>query len=136
MHGDFRASLSRSEAERSKRACAVEQLKFCAEQKKTLMKTKDFTKKRILTGDNTTGRLHIGHYVGRLENRVKLQDEYETIIVLADLHALAYPKYVASPDIVSDSIFQVAVDNLAVGIGPNKSYIFPDSTVPEISEIA
>lgn len=100
------------------------------------MKTNNITKKRILTGDNTTGRLHIGHYVGSLENRVKLQDEYETIIVLADLHALAYPKYVASPDIVSDSIFQVAVDNLAVGVDPNKSYIFPDSAVPEISEIA
>ena len=100
------------------------------------MKTENLTKKRILTGDNTTGRLHIGHYVGSLENRVRLQDEYETIIVLADLHALAYPKYVASPDIVSDSIFQVAVDNLAVGIDPDKSYIFPDSAVPEISEIA
>ena len=45
-------------------------------------------KKRILTGDTPTGKLHLGHYVGTLENRVRLQDEYDTFIVLADLHAL------------------------------------------------
>jgi tryptophanyl-tRNA synthetase len=44
--------------------------------------------KRILTGDNTTGKLHLGHYVGSLENRVKLQDEYETFIILADMFYL------------------------------------------------
>ncbi len=93
-------------------------------------------KKRILTGDNTTGRLHLGHYVGSLENRVKLQDSYDTFIILADAHALAYPKYVGEPDIVSDSIMQVAMDNLAVGLDPEKVTFFAESTIPEIYEIA
>ncbi|KKS06737.1 MAG: Tryptophanyl-tRNA synthetase II [candidate division WWE3 bacterium GW2011_GWE1_41_27] len=65
-------------------------------------------KKRILTGDNTTGRLHLGHYVGSLENRVKLQNDYDTFIILADAHSLAYPKYIGEPDLIADSILQVA----------------------------
>ncbi|MBI4040178.1 tryptophan--tRNA ligase, partial [Candidatus Daviesbacteria bacterium] len=44
--------------------------------------------KRILTGDRPTGKLHLGHYIGSLKNRVKLQDEYETFLIVADLHAL------------------------------------------------
>lgn len=93
-------------------------------------------RKRILTGDNPTGKLHIGHYVGSLENRVKLQDEYETFIIIADMHAFAYPKYVDKPEIVHDSVIQVAVDNLAVGLDPEKSVIFAESTIPEIYELA
>lgn len=92
--------------------------------------------KRILTGDNTTGRLHLGHYVGSLENRFKLQDEYETFVILADLHALAYPKYLNDVSIVSDSIIDVLLDNLSVGLNPNKVSFFQDSAVPEISELA
>jgi tryptophanyl-tRNA synthetase len=94
------------------------------------------TKKRILTGDNTTGRLHLGHYVGSLENRVKLQHEYETFIILADTHSLAYPKYIGQPDVIADSVIQVAMDNLAVGLDPKISAIFAESTVPEIYELA
>jgi tryptophanyl-tRNA synthetase len=94
------------------------------------------TKKRILTGDNATGQLHIGHYVGSLANRVKLQDDYETYIIIADMHALAYPKYVDKPDIVHDSVLHVAMDNLAVGLDPEKSVIFAESTIPEIYELA
>ncbi len=93
-------------------------------------------KKRILTGDNTTGRLHLGHYVGSLENRVKLQDSYDTFIILADAHSLAYPKYIGQPDFISDSIIQVAMDNLSVGLDPDKVTIFAESTAPEIYEIA
>jgi tryptophanyl-tRNA synthetase len=93
-------------------------------------------KKRILTGDNTTGRLHLGHFVGSLENRVKLQDSYETFIILADVHSLAYPKYVGQPDLIADSIMQVAIDNLSVGLDPKKVAIFAESTVPEIYELA
>ena len=92
-------------------------------------------KKRILTGDNATGRLHLGHYVGSLENRVKLQDEYETFIIIADMHALAYPKYVKNTELVSDSILQVAIDNLSVGLDPEKVTIFAESTIPEIYEL-
>lgn len=93
-------------------------------------------KKRILTGDNTTGKLHVGHYVGSLENRVKLQDEYETFIILADMPAFAYPKYVSNPEIIEDSVIQVALDNLAVGLDPKKVVFFAESGVPEISELA
>ncbi|MCL5439208.1 MAG: tryptophan--tRNA ligase [Patescibacteria group bacterium] len=93
-------------------------------------------KKRILTGDNTTGRLHLGHYVGSLENRVKLQHEYETFILLADMHSLAYPRYIGEPGTVADSVIQVTMDNLAVGLDPEISTIFAESTVPEIYELA
>jgi len=92
--------------------------------------------KKILTGDNTTGRLHLGHYVGSLENRVRLQNDYKTYIILADLPALAYPKYVADVQTVSDSITDVLLDNLAVGIDPQKVVFFQDSAVPQISALA
>lgn len=92
--------------------------------------------KRILTGDNTTGKLHLGHYVGSLENRVKLQDEYKTYIILADTHSLAYPKYVNEPATVSDSIFQVLMDNLAVGLDLTKVTFFQESAVPQIYQLA
>ena len=95
--------------------------------------------KRILTGDTPTGRLHLGHFVGTLENRVKLQDEYETFIILADTHALAgqtqdstnlnYSK-------VKENTLQVAMDNLAAGLDPNKVTFFIESEVPEIYELA
>ena len=94
------------------------------------------TKKRILTGDNATGKLHVGHFVGSLANRVKLQNEYETFIIIADMHALAYPKYVKNPSVISDSILQVAIGNLAAGLDPQKTTIFAESTVPEIYELA
>lgn len=90
---------------------------------------------KILTGDNTTGRLHLGHYVGSLENRVKLQNEYKTYIILADLHALAYPKYINDVQTVSDSIIDVLLDNLAVGVDPQKAVFFQDSAVPQISAL-
>jgi tryptophanyl-tRNA synthetase len=93
-------------------------------------------KERILTGENTTGKLHLGHYVGSLENRVRLQDEYETFIILADMHAIAYPKYVGQAEVVSESVLQVATDNLAVGLDPNKAIIFPESAVPEIYKLS
>ncbi len=91
--------------------------------------------KRILTGDNTTGKLHLGHFVGSLENRVKLQDEYETFIILADMHAFAYPKYVSEPKVVNESVREVLLDNLAVGLDPNKVTFFVESGVPEIYEL-
>ncbi len=91
-------------------------------------------KKRILTGDTPTGKLHLGHYVGTLENRVKLQDEYETFIVLADLHALTTLS--ETPQKIQEYIRQVAIDNLSVGLDPKKVTIFIESEVPEIYELA
>ena len=94
------------------------------------------SKKRILTGDNTTGKLHLGHYVGSLENRVKLQGDYETFIVLADMHSFAYPKYLDNPEAVSRSVLDVAMDNLAVGLDPRQVTFFTESAIPEIYELA
>ena len=102
-----------------------------------MLRTGTYTlmKKRILTGDNPTGKLHLGHYVGSLENRVKLQSDYETFIILADMHAFAYPKYVGNPQIVSDSILEVLMDNLAVGLDPKKVTFFVESGISEIYEL-
>ena len=91
-------------------------------------------KKIILTGDTPTGRLHLGHYVGTLANRVKLQNEYETYIILADLHA--FTTLAEDPEKVADSVLQVAMDNLAVGLDPKKATFFVESGIPEIYELA
>ena len=91
-------------------------------------------KKRILTGDTPTGKLHLGHFVGTLQNRVKLQDEYETFIILADLHALTTLSQ--DPYKISEYTLEVAIDNLSVGLDPDKSFIFVESLVPEIYELA
>jgi len=91
-------------------------------------------KKVILTGDTPTGRLHIGHYVGTLENRVKLQDEYDTFIVNADLHALTTLS--KTPAQIGDYTTEVLLDNLAVGLDPAKVTFFVESAIPEIYELA
>lgn len=90
-------------------------------------------KKRILTGDTPTGRLHIGHYVGALENRVKLQHEYDTYIILANIHA--YASNYKDPGKINESVYNVFLDNLAVGLDPNVATIFLESGVPEILEL-
>ncbi|HEY4483211.1 MAG TPA: tryptophan--tRNA ligase [Candidatus Paceibacterota bacterium] len=91
-------------------------------------------KKVILTGDTPTGRLHIGHYVGTLENRVKLQDEYNTFIVNADLHALTTLS--KNPQVIGEHTRQVLIDNLAVGLEPSKVTFFVESAIPELYELA
>ncbi len=76
------------------------------------------TKKIILTGDRPTGKLHIGHYVGSLKNRVALQNsgDYETFIMIADMQALT--DNARDPEKIRHSLIQVALDYLAVGIDP------------------
>lgn len=91
-------------------------------------------KKRILTGDTPTGRLHVGHYVGTLENRVKLQDEYEIYVLAADLHALTTLS--KTPRVIAENTFQTTLDNLAVGLDPQKVTFFVESGVPELYELA
>jgi len=91
-------------------------------------------KKRILTGDRPTGRLHLGHYVGSLVNRVRLQQEYETFILIADVQALT--DHFEHPEILQQNIREVAKDYLAVGIDPEKSTILIQSMIPEIAELA
>ncbi len=93
-------------------------------------------RKRILTGDRPTGKLHLGHYVGSLKNRVKLQDEYECFFIVADLHTLTTKSDSKSISEVSQNIKNLVLDYLSVGIDPKRSTIFIQSKIPEISELA
>ena len=93
-------------------------------------------KKVILTGDRPTGRLHVGHYAGSLKERVKLQNsgEYDDIyLMIADAQALT--DNAEHPEKVRQNILQVALDYLACGIDPNKSTIFVQSMIPELTEL-
>lgn len=90
-------------------------------------------KKRILTGDRPTGRLHLGHFVGSLKNRVRLQDEYDQYVMVADVQALT--DNFAEPQKVRDNVKEVVLDYLGVGIDPDKTKIFIQSLVPEIAEL-
>ena len=89
--------------------------------------------KIILTGDRPTGRLHIGHFFGSLANRVKLQDEYETYIEIADVQALT--DNFNNPEKVRKNVREIVLDYLSVGIDPNKATIFIQSMIPEIAEL-
>lgn len=87
----------------------------------------------VLTGDRPTGKMHIGHYVGSFQNRVKLQDEYEnTFIMIADMQALT--DYAHNPQLVRESVLQVAFDYIGCGLDFNKNTIFIQSQVPELAE--
>lgn len=90
-------------------------------------------KKRILTGDRPTGKLHLGHYVGSLANRVKLQETYEQFVMIADVQALT--DNFENPQKVRDNISEVALDYLSVGIDPEKTTIFIQSMIPQIAEL-
>jgi tryptophanyl-tRNA synthetase len=89
--------------------------------------------KRILTGDRPTGPLHLGHYVGSLQNRVKLQHEYDTYVLIADVQALT--DNFEHPEMLEANIIEVALDYLAVGIDPEKTKIVVQSMVPELAEL-
>ena len=90
-------------------------------------------KKRILSGDRPTGKLHIGHYFGSLVNRVKLQDEYETFILVADVQALT--DNFNNPAKVRENILETTMDNLAAGLDPEKCTFVVQSMIPEIAEL-
>lgn len=90
-------------------------------------------KKRILTGDRTTGKLHLGHYVGSLKSRVALQHEYDTFILLADVQALT--THFDNVALLETSIMDVAKDNLSVGLDPNITTIVQQSQVTSIAEL-
>ncbi len=90
-------------------------------------------KKRILTGDRPTGRLHLGHYVGSLKNRVELQDEYEVFILVADLHSLTTKSDTKD---LKENVRNLVLDQLAVGIDPEKVTFCLQSAIPEDSELA
>jgi tryptophanyl-tRNA synthetase len=90
-------------------------------------------KKRILTGDRPTGNLHLGHYVGSLANRVKLQHQYENFIIIADVQALT--TNFDRPENLSRDTYNIAADYLASGLDPELSTIFIQSMIPQIHEL-
>ena len=92
-------------------------------------------KEIILTGDRPTGKLHLGHYIGSLKNRVKLQNtgKYESFIMIADQQALT--DNARNPEKIRNSLIEVALDYLAVGIEPSKATIFVQSQIQELNEL-
>lgn len=90
-------------------------------------------RKILLTGDRPTGSLHIGHYVGSLENRVKLQNDYNCFFIIADYQVLT--DHLLETEKIRKNINEIVIDYLSVGIDPNKSSIFIQSMVPEIAEL-
>lgn len=90
--------------------------------------------KIALTGDRPTGRLHLGHFVGSIENRVKLQNEVDkSFYMVADIQALT--DNAENPDKVKNNVLEVALDNLACGLDPKKTTMFIQSEIPEIAEL-
>ena len=89
--------------------------------------------KRILTGDRPTGPLHLGHYVGSLQNRVRLQNEYDTYILVADIQALT--DNFEHPEKLRANVLEVAMDYLAVGLDPARTKFVIQSMVPELTEL-
>jgi tryptophanyl-tRNA synthetase len=92
-------------------------------------------KKRILTGDRPTGKLHLGHYLGSLHNRVRLQDSYECFFIIADLHTLTTKPEKENISAIADNAREMVLDYLACGIDPTRSVIYLQSAVPEIYEM-
>jgi tryptophanyl-tRNA synthetase len=90
-------------------------------------------KQRLLTGDTPTGRLHIGHFVGSVENRLALQDQYDCFFLIANKHA--FTTRADKPEEIRQSVLEIATDWLACGIDPVKSAMFIQSEVPAIDEL-
>ncbi len=89
---------------------------------------------RILTGDTPTGRLHLGHWVGSLENRVALQDEYECFFLIANMHA--FTTRADKPDDIRESTLEIVKDWLACGIDPERSTFVLQTEIPAIAELS
>ncbi|MEK8213415.1 tryptophan--tRNA ligase [Paenibacillus sp. FSL L8-0463] len=90
-------------------------------------------KERVLTGDRVTGKLHLGHYAGSLQNRVILQDQYESYVFLADVQALT--THFDRPELIRSHIREIMLDYLSVGIDPGKTTLYVQSMIPEIAEL-
>jgi len=93
------------------------------------------SKKRILTGDRPTGKLHLGHYVGTLKNRVKMQHEYDMFLLVADYHSLT--THPDKEDVLRtrQNAIDVVIDNYAAGVEPDKVTYYLQSDVPETAEL-
>lgn len=92
------------------------------------------SKKIILTGDRPTGRLHLGHYVGSIKNRIELQNNSdESYYMIADVQALT--DNASNPSKVRENVIEVILDNMACGLNPKKTHYFIQSMIPEIAEM-
>ena len=89
-----------------------------------------------VTGDTPTGRLHLGHYVGSIETRLALQDQYECFFLIANDHAFTNPARAANPADIRQSVIDIATDWLAVGIDPAKSVMLIQTEVPAIHALS
>jgi tryptophanyl-tRNA synthetase len=92
-------------------------------------------KGRILSGDRPTGRMHLGHFVGSLQNRVRLQDELESFFIIADLHMLTTKPEKENLESLEENIREMVIDYLSAGIDPERSVIFVQSAIPETYEL-
>lgn len=90
-------------------------------------------KPRLLTGDTPTGRLHLGHWVGSVENRIALQDDYDCYFIIANVHA--FTTRMDRPNEIRQSVIDIATDYLAAGIDPARSTIFIQSEIPAIADL-
>lgn len=98
------------------------------------MKISKANKDIVLTGDRPTGKLHLGHYIGSMQNRIDLQKKYKRCFyMIADIQALT--DNAENPDKVRKNVMEVALDNLAVGLDPQKTTYFIQSQIPEIAEL-
>ncbi len=91
------------------------------------------SKPRLLTGDTPTGRLHLGHWVGSIENRLALQDQYDCYFIIANVHA--FTTRADYPEDIHQSVIDIATDYLAAGIDPHRSAMFLQSEIPTIAEL-
>lgn len=92
-------------------------------------------KKRILTGDRPTGRLHLGHYVGSLKNRIVLQDEYDVNLIIADLHMLTTRPQKEDIMKLRENVYDMVLDQIACGIDPKKCTFYLQSACPAVYEL-
>ncbi len=100
-----------------------------------IIKRLEMERKRILTGDRPTGKLHLGHYLGSLQNRVRLQESYECFFIIADLHTLTTKPGKEHIAQIAEHAREMVLDYLSCGIDPQKAVIYLQSAVPEIYEM-
>ena len=93
------------------------------------------TVQRMLTGDRPTGKLHLGHYVGSIANRVKLQHRYESFFIIADLHMLTTKNARADIEQVSVNARDMVLDALSAGIEPDRATFYLQSAIPEVGDL-
>jgi len=91
---------------------------------------------RVLAGDRPTGRLHLGHFIGSLRERVRLQHNHEVLVLVADLHALTTLHKRDDIDRIASFIPDQVLDYLSVGIAPERCCIYLQSAIPEVCELA